>query len=698
MIDAPLTPDSYDASEGVRRRVAGRDRKLIAKVWKMWAPPVSMTVSEWAQKNRVMADGATSEPGGYNPDRLPWQRFIQDQITNLRYNRFTLCGASQTTGKTEMLNNVIGYFIDHDPSAIIVAYPSKDSADSWSKKKLVPMIESTPALRRRIGDPRSRDGGNTISYKKFPGGWIGVVGKNSPNKLRQQSARITIDDEKDGDKASSGDEGDASDLLANRSESFSNSVYIGASTPTIAGQSKIWRDLEVSDWHVWECKCQKCGEYQELKWSQLQWDTDKDEHGKITKHHPKTARYVCAHCGEHWNDIDRQRAITAGRARATRPENEDFGFHQNGLYKMIGGKTRDGSMLVEFAKKFLKAQKNGREALKVWTNTFLCEPFSEDFEKLDEKAVAGRAEDYDPDVVTPAGVLRVEVGADVQEDRIEMEFVGYGEGEETWGLGYHVLHGDTQANAVWEQLDALLAKTFAHPSGKALGVTSAFIDSGARQDRVMQFTGPRRSRGIFASKGYNSPGKPVPILGRRPSINNKKKIPQWIVGVTAAKTVIYSRIMAPVPGPGSMHFPKGHGYDARYFRQLTSEKRMTRYSHGRPYYIYEAGDRRNEPLDIRVYALAAHRRTPFDSVKLKQELSASPPCDSPGQRVKSENPSKASPLQSDWRAGMEPAQITPSAAPLLSASPTPPASAPRPAYVPMSQRFRGGGGATLFKG
>jgi phage terminase large subunit GpA-like protein len=328
--------------------------------------------------------------------------------------------------------------------------------------------------------------------------------------------------------------------------------------------------------------------------------------------------------------------------------------------------------------------------MKVWTNTFAAECWEEEFEKLDEKAVAGRAEDYNPDDMIPAGVLRVEAGCDVQEDRLELEFVGCGEGEETWGLGYHVLHGDTQADAVWEELDRLLGKLFRHPSGAMLPVHTAFIDSGARQDRVLQFTGPRRSRGVFASKGYNSPGKPVPILPRKASINNKRKVPQWIVGVTAAKTVIYSRIMLAAPGPGYMHYPKGHGYDARYFRQLTSERRMTRYSHGRPYYIYEAGNRRNEPLDIRVYALAAHRRVTFDPVRLKKELEVTP-------GVAPVTPDVAPPAHAkpNWREGMEPAVIA--HVPVTPAS-VPASSFTLPAYVPMSQRIRGGGGAAMFKG
>jgi phage terminase large subunit GpA-like protein len=212
--------------------------------------------------------------------------------------------------------------------------------------------------------------------------------------------------------------------------------------------------------------------------------------------------------------------------------------------------------------------------------------------------------------------------------------------------------------------------------------TSFFVDSGAKQDRVFQFTAPRKARGIFASKGYNSPAKPIPILPRKPSTNNKRKIPQWIVGVTAAKTVIYDRIMLPVPGPRSMHFPKGYGYDARFFRQLTSEKRRLRYSHGKPYYIYEAGDRRNEPLDIRVYALAAHRRVLFDAVKLKAELAGIAPRQPSQDTGKPSEPTQSQPSALPKLSGAGQLETAP---PLVMAQ-SPGQTVKLPAYVPMHLR------------
>lgn len=355
----------------------------------------------------------------------------------------------------------------------------------------------------------------------------------------------------------------------------------------------------------------------------------------------------------------------------------------SGLYKLMGQKPQFVSMLHEFIVEFLEAKAGGVETLKSWTNTFLAEPWEETFEQLDEKELVKRAEDYKPDEMIPAGVLRIEGAADIQEDRIEAELIGYGEDEETWGLGYAVFHGDTSKDEVWRELDNFIARLHRHPCGKSLAVTSFFVDSGAKQDRVFQFTAPRKARGVFASKGYNSPAKQIPILPRKPSLNNKRKVPQWIVGVTSAKTVIYDRIMLPVPGPRSMHFPKGYGYDARYFRQLTTEKRKTRYSHGKPYFIYESGDRRNEPLDIRVYALAAHRRVIFDAAKLKLELSGTAGVTATQSQpsVKQQPQAPAQPTALPALAG---AQLE--SAPPLVMAPMGGQAVKLPAYVPMHLR------------
>lgn len=658
------------------------DRKSFLRAFKgepkIWAPPPALTVAEWAESYRVLSRGASSEPGKYRCDRVPYQREIMESFTAPEVRETILCIASQI-GKTCLMENLLGYLIHADPSTILVKYPTLDAAKGFSKEKLDPMIQDTPVLASLIQDARSRDSGNTILQKTFPGGFLRIAGANSPSGLRRASCRVVLQDEIDSDPFSAGEEGDPCALADRRSANFSNAVKVKMSTPTIKGRSRIWQLLEDSDFRTWRAICPHCETAQELVWANVRWD--KDSEGKPM---PETAYYE-GECGCRWTDLDRQRAIVRGYWKPRQPFKGRRGYHLSGLYRLMGHKPQFTSMLHEFVVDFLESKAGGSERMKPWMNTFLAEPSEEEFEKLDEKAVLARAEDYNPEDVIPEGVLRICAGADVQEDRIECEFIGYGEGEETWGLGYHVLHGDTQADKVWDELDALLAKTFRHPSGMVMPVHTTFIDSGHKQDRVLQFTGPRRSRGIFASKGVNTIGKQVPIMQRKPSINNKRKVQQWMVGITAAKTVLYSRIMLPVPGAGSMHFPRGHGYDARYYHQLTSEKRMTRYSHGRAYYIYEAGNRRNEPLDIRVYALAAHRRVNFDSVAIKAEMA----------KVQKPEPVavvKDSLITETPQAERVVGNIVVERAPIAHPAAT------LPAYIPMSQRIKAGGsGESMFR-
>lgn len=614
-------PGVYTMPRSLKQRMRFKEYRLLKKAWAVWRPPLAMSISEWSREFRRMPAGVTSEPGRYDPDRLPWCRFILDTIGGRTYQDTVLVGAAQVMGKTEILICIVLYFMHADPSPILVKYPNLGDSEAFSKNKLTPAIEATPELRALVGEARSRDSGNTITEKRFPGGSITMIGANSPSGLRQRSKKIVIQDEIDADEHSAGDEGDPVTLADKRAFAYGDRVTVKASTPTIAGVSRCWKLLEDSTFHEWWAKCD-CGQHHVLAMGNLKWPKVFSEDGKkVICHKVEEAYYECPHCGAKWDDLDRQRAIMAGEPRARNPRSRRFGFHVGGLYKLIGGSQAHQSMLHEFAEAFLAQAAAGPEEKKVYRNTFEAMPWEEIFEKLDEKAVLARAENYDPAAMLPADVLRIAGAADVQHDRIEAELIGYGEAEETWGLGYAVFHGDTsKPGGPWDDLDKFRAKTFAHPSGKTLGCAGFFVDSGNQQDRVIAYTAPRRSLGVYACKGKNVPGKQDPILPRKPSVNNKQKAHQWMVGVTAAKTVLYSRIMLPVPGPGSMHFPRGHGYDERYYRQLTSERRMTRYSHGRPYFIYESGERRNEPLDIRVYALAAHRLTPFDAVRLRAEL------------------------------------------------------------------------------
>ena len=191
-------------------------------------------------------------------------------------------------------------------------------------------------------------------------------------------------------------------------------------------------------------------------------------------------------------------------------------------------------------------------------------------------------------------------GVDVQDDRLEIEIDGWGVDEESWVIDYKILTGEPALPGLWTELDEYLKKRFKHPSGLFLGVTASGIDTGGHHSqKVYDFVRGRHMRRIFAMKGSSIGGKPV--APRKPTYNNKGRIPLYIIGTSNAKDIIYSRLRITNASPGYMHFD-GRFCDEEYFNQLTSNKKVKR----KKGYEYELlPGKRDEVLDCRVYSYAA---------------------------------------------------------------------------------------------
>lgn len=588
--------------------------RRLDKALKGFTPPRKETVLEWAERERRLTHGVSAISGRFVA--LPYQRFILQTINQPRYHEHVWMIASQLF-KTESINSAIGYFMDVEPCGIMVVYPTLDRAKDYSKKKLARMIASTKVLRPKVRAARSRDSGNTVLSKEFAGGDIILCGSNSPASLRSASRRVVIQDEIDSYEQSAGTEGDPCALADTRAENFSNAVLIKASTPTVKGFSKIEKLYDDSTKHRYHVPCPKCQTKQVLTWANVKWPENK----------PEDAFYQCANhdCGHHWTDADRIRAIYKGEWIAENPNHRRLGAQMSGLYRLIGLKNTYRSYLHEFAETFLDRKAKGPESLKAWINTFLAESYEEEALHINADDIAGRADNYEPTTL-PKGVLILTAGVDVQKNRIECEIKGWGTDEEAWGIKHAILDGDTAKDDIWGDLDAFLSQTFTREDGVKLNVARAFVDMGYRSTEVVKFCANRISRGIYPCRGINRVGLNVPpLLPAKPSRNNKAKIPHWNVGVTVAKTALYDRFQLPPPGPRTMHFPVGHGYQNDYFKQLTAEKRRTRFAFGQPYFIFEKDNNnvRNEALDLNVYAFAAlHSLFPINWRKLTENLAA----------------------------------------------------------------------------
>jgi phage terminase large subunit GpA-like protein len=555
-------------------------KALMIQMKKRLKPPPKLTVSEWADQFRKLSPESSAEPGSWQTSRAEYQRGIMDAISDPTIETVVLMMGAQM-GKSECLNNVVGYHIAQDPSPILVVQPTLDMAQTWSKDRLAPMLRDTPALHGLVKDPRSRDSGNTTLHKSFPGGHVTGCGANSPASLASRPIRIVLCDEVDRFPVSAGSEGDPVTLARKRSATFWNRKIILVSTPTNKGASRIETAYEESDKRLYYVPCSDCGHEQTLKWGQVKWDEER----------PETASYVCEECGSIWDDAHRARAVRRGEWRSTEKFAKTAGFCVSGLYS-------PWIPLEDAVRDFLAARKQPA-TLRVWVNTYLAETWEEDGEGVDDYSLSERAEDWGDAV--PADGLILTAGVDVQDDRLEAEIVAWGKDEESWSIAYKTIHGDPSGPIVWRDLDEFIYGVYEHEYGEEMVVRATCIDSGGHHTQaVYKYVSTREAKRVFAIKGVGGEGRPM--IGK-PSKNNIGKIKLFPVGVDTVKAELFSRFKITEPGPGYCHFPEGR--DPEYFKQLTAEKIKIKYHKGFAKREFVKIRTRNEALDVRVYAKAA---------------------------------------------------------------------------------------------
>lgn len=595
---------------------------LFERVFSVLKPPPDMTLSQWADEYRYLSSESAVEQGKWHTYKAPYQREIMDAITDLSVQKVVVMSAAQL-GKTDgFILNPIGYYMHYDPSPIMVLQPTIDMAETFSKDRLSPMLRDTPILRGKINE-KSRNSGNTILKKSFPGGHVTMVGANSPSSLASRPIRILLADEIDRYPATAGNEGDPLLLAAKRLATFWNRKEVDVSTPTVKGLSRIEVEFERSTQEIWNVPCPHCGAYQPLEWAQVLFD--KDNMGEIS--------YVCQKCGTIASEAEWKELFVKGKFIARYPGRAVRGFHLNALASLFGEWR-------EIVEKFLTAneekKKGNIELLKVWTNTEMGQTWEEDGEQVEKDDLYKRRERYNCEV--PADVICLTAGIDTQDDRFEIEVVGWGVDKESWGIRYAVIYGDLKLTAVWEELDAFLSQTFTTADGRSLKLISACMDSGGHfPNQVYRFCKARWNRRIFAIKGKG--GADVPYYNR-PTTSNPVKCPLFTLGVDTGKSLLLDRLKIEEEGPGYCHFPreKDRGYNEDYFTGLTSERQIMTYKKGKPVFEWKIKDyahKRNEALDCRNYATAAVEIANPVLKKPEKTEGTPPPAKKAGRRKRS---------------------------------------------------------------
>jgi phage terminase large subunit GpA-like protein len=546
----------------------------------MFKPPKNLRVSQWADENRVLTSEASAEPGNWRTSRAPYQREIMDVIAD-RSVEVVVFSKSSQVGATEIINNVIGYYIAQDPSPILVLQPTLDMARTWSKDRLAPMLKSSPALAGKVKEPRSRDSENTVLHKKFPGGNLSVVGANSASSLASRPVRILLCDEVDRYPDSAATEGDPIQLAIKRTQTFWNRKILMASTPTIDGVSRIQAAWETSDKRFYFVPCPHCEEMQKLEWKHVHWDDD----------NPDSVHYVCVHCGAVIEEKEKIKMLDQGEWRASEETNRVAGFHISELYS-------PWSTWQSMVETFLEVKKHP-EQLKTFINTALGEVWRDQGDKIESNHLMTRRENYDASLI-PDDVLVITAGCDIQKDRIEVQVIGWALDSQSYVVEYHILWGETAHKDVWDDLDTFLKSQYKKENGSTLKIACTTIDSGYQTQAVYNFCLGKINRRIFAIKGMSTAGK---LIAGKATRVGKQRVPLIPVGTDTAKEVIFSWMQVDEVSPGYIHFPSD--VDEEYFNQLTSEKRVITFVKGQKKLIFKPIRTRNEALDTFVYCLAA---------------------------------------------------------------------------------------------
>lgn len=594
----------------------------LAKILIGMKPPEDLTVSQWADKNRRLTSESSAEVGKWRTSRTPYMFDILDSFTDPLIEHIVVVAASQV-GKSETINNMVGYCIDQDPGPILLIQPTIDDVKRYSEMRIAPMIRETRCLKRKVADPKSRDAANTKRQKSFPGGVLVMTGSNVAHDLSSMPIRYVFGDERDRWATSAGSEGDPWELAVARTRTFYNKKMVEVSTPTVKGASAIENSYNLGTMERWKTQCPHCGEYVEITFDNIRFEYEAAEKGDKKIFHITELFYVCPECG----GISDEHTMKSQPAKwvATVPEARK---HHKTRSFWLTAWVSPWATWESIILQFLQAGTDSAK-LQVVYNTQFGELWEERGDMASEDDVMARREVYEAEV--PDGVLLLTCGVDTQDDRLEYEVVGHRRFGETWGIKKGVILGRPDTEEVWERLDEVLSHKYKFKSGVSLQISLTFIDEGGHfTQEVRQHCLARQYDHVFAIKGANRPDIPytAPPKKQKIVVNGKVIGQVWVyeIGVNAGKQKIVDNLRVQSPGANYCHFPLRDDYGKQFFKQLMSEHLAYVPKLKHPWQWQKIpGHERNEAFDIRNYNLAACEILSPDWDAIEQKLRTTKP-------------------------------------------------------------------------
>lgn len=573
-------------------------------------PPDDMRVSEWAEEYRVLDSKSSAIPGRWKNTQTPYLKGVMDELNTYDTEEIILCTCTQV-GKTEAMNNMLGYAIQQDPGPAMIVYPTDKLAESISDNRIVPMVETAPTLKTLFDRNRSQK-----LELQFDGMTLTLAGSNSPSSLASKAIRYLFLDEVDKYPGASKKEADPISLARERTNTYRDKgrkIYM-ASTPTLKS-GVIWKALEGADAvkHYF-VKCPHCGEMIELKFAQLRWAEKSD--GMAEQERADTAAYYCQKCGCAITDADKAEMLKNGEWKIVKEKHKvhrKIGFWLNVLYSPF---IRFADVALEFMQ-----SKSDPERLQNFTNSWLAEPWEDTQLKTSADTVMERRTELS-EFTVPEWARMLTAGVDVQESSLYYTIRAWGE----YSTSQNIAHGQVDN---WAEIERVMNTAYKKEDGGEMLVELCLIDSGYNSDATYDFCA-LNADWAAPVKGSSNPNMINDFKLSTVNRPGSRMEGMYLVLVNgdAYKSRIANRLRKP-NGRGS--FMVYDGCDKDYAEQITSEQLITQRSGGRIInkWALKHSHADNHYLDCEVYAYAAADMRGLRSLHLQIEQPEGQPAKEP---------------------------------------------------------------------
>ena len=546
-------------------------------------PPEDLTVSEWAERYRILDAKTSGSPGPWRNDKTPYLVGIMDELCNYETEEVIFVKPTQVGG-TETILNSIGRIIQQDPSPTMVVYPSDTLGESIKKNRIDPMLNASPELKRRYHESDS-----SVSELQFDGMYLVIVGSNSPSQLASRPIRNLFLDEVDKYPGASKKESDPISLATERTKTFRNRKIFKTSTPTLK-TGHIWKAMEAADQiRHYFVPCPHCGEYIELVWQQVKFP---NEDGMTYADRAEFAVYECQNCHGIITDRHKPEMLRHGEWRTVEEKTQfprKVAFWINTLYSPF-------VRFSEMVKAFLTS-KDDPDLFQNFTNSWLAEPWEDTKLKTNADLVLERQTTL-PEFIVPKWARLLTAGIDVQETSIYYTIRAWG----NYLTSQNIAHGQVYNFA---EIERIMNLQYAREeSGEPLVVSLALVDSGDNTDLVYDFCASNADWAL-PSKGSSHP------MDTHFRISKVNKTDSRAYGMQLAiidtgkyKDMIAGR-MRKRNGTGSWMVYRG--CDREYAEQVTAEHKVNVKSGQRTIqaWVLKTSHADNHLLDCEVYAMCA---------------------------------------------------------------------------------------------